>query len=125
MSTGDGRGSPAAESEVVDAVVQSGSAEIPYRRTGRGRAVLLLADASDPAVHGSVRRMAESRLVIQPRGLPEGSAWSSWLTTLVEGLGLDAPDVIVGPEARAHLDAFAASHPGWVGRISDIETIDP
>ena len=75
--------------DIVEAIVQIGAAETPYRRAGRGRATLLLLDTTQPDQERVFRRLAAAGLVIQPLVLPDTTAWPRWLRGVVDGLGLD------------------------------------
>jgi hypothetical protein len=79
----------------VEATVQTGAAVTTYRRAGRGGRVLMLA-AADSAAASLFDRLAGQCCVVKPELPAECS--KSWLSDLIEALGLDRPVVVT--EAR-------------------------
>lgn len=108
----------------IEAVVQIGSAETPYRRGGRGAAVLLLASGSATERTRVFQRLTASHLVIEPLALPAPEDWPVWLRGVVDGLGLVRPDLVVSPDLAPAADAFAAGDPERAGRVIPVEAID-
>jgi hypothetical protein len=119
---------------LVEAVVQTGTVETPYRRAGSGVTVLLLtgggwgAGAADGALF---RVLAERHRVIEPGPCPTGrvgsAEWASWLRNLLDGLGLELPRVVADPSSLVALEAFDRLHPGRLGTLfatGAYETID-
>lgn len=108
----------------IEAIVQTGETETAYRRAGRGRPVLLLMGASSPEGDEVFRRLAGTALVIEPRAVPAPDLWPDWLRGVVDGLGLDRPDLVVSPALSAAAEAFALLDPERVGRVLRTDTID-
>jgi hypothetical protein len=117
-------GSPAS-ARVVDAVVQSGGVETPYRRGGSGPAVLLLTRRSGEIRDRVFARLAGTNRVIEPLSLPPVSRWPDWLRGVVDGLGLDRPDLVVDPELESGVLELLRGDPDRYGRLVRIDTLDP
>lgn len=104
--------------ETVHAVVQVGDAVTGYVRMGRGRTVVLVRDGGGraPPSDPLVERLSELFRVIAPVGPdPDAADACGWLRGIIEGLGLDRPDLVVvggGP----WVDRFLALHRVHVGR---------
>ena len=111
--------------EPVEGLLQAGSLETPYRRMGRGRPVLLLLPGAAPAVRDGVfRGLAREGLVVEPLWLPPVETWTGWLQDLVEGLGLEHPDVMAEDTVLAALERVAREAPETLGTIRRNEIID-
>jgi hypothetical protein len=116
----------------VEAVVQVEGEEIRYRRAGRGPAVLLLRRSSPGVIStGGVssggllegdslfRELAETQRVIAPLSPPPGrrGAMERWLRGIIEGLGLQAPDLVAEASMAPLLSRFVGRSGGAVGRV--------
>lgn len=112
-------------SEVVEAIVQIADDEIPYRRAGRGGATLLLCEPGQPEREAVFQRLATLGLVVEPLALPRpGPAeWARWLRGIVDGLGLDRPDLVVSPGLAAGARRFLEEDPQSGGSVLLIEEI--
>lgn len=110
--------------DAIEAVVQVGNAETPYRRAGRGAAVLLLSGGAEAERDRVFRWLAGRQLVIEPLTRPRVEEWPTWLPGVVEGLGLERPDLIVTREEVDTVRALTAAHPGWAGGVLLIDSID-
>ena len=110
---------------LVEAIVQMGSVETAYRRAGRGRPVLLLVDLAQAARDRLFWRLAETAMVVEPALPPPPGEWPRWLRGVVDGLGLDRPDLVVVESWVPAAEAFAREDPDRAGRIVPIGTIDP
>ncbi len=120
-----GPGDHAPEPSIL-AVVQSGPWETPYRRAGRGHPVLLLLPGTSEARRTRVfASLGGSRLVIEPSRMPALPDRVGWLSQLVEGLGLDRPDVVTDTEGSFTVRDLLLQAPDTLGRHIDIETVDP
>jgi pimeloyl-ACP methyl ester carboxylesterase len=103
--------------EIVEALVQIGSVEVPYVRAGRGEATLLLGIGKlrELAVSSTFRRLAaECRVIgaVAPAGCGTG-----WLRDLIDALGLDRPMLLVHRSLADLAGRFAAEHPERVGDV--------
>lgn len=81
----------------VHAWVQVGEAVTGYVRVGRGRTVVLVrgGGSQDPPPDGLLDRLADGFRVIAPTdAAPDGADGIRWLCDLMEGLGLDRPDLV-------------------------------
>ncbi len=125
MSAGASSNPDAVMQDVVEAIVQIGEVETPYRRAGRGRATLLLLDATQPDRDRVFRRLAAEGLVIEPLVLPDATDWPRWLRGVVDGLGLDRPDLAVSAGLEAGGRSFVETDPDRAGRLLVIDGVDP
>jgi hypothetical protein len=112
-------------SRIVDAVVQSGGLETPYRRGGSGPVVLLLTLRPGESRDRVFARLAGKNRVIEPLSLPPVSRWPDWLRGVVDGLGLDRPDLVVDPELEPGILELLRGDPDRYGRLVRIDTLDP
>jgi hypothetical protein len=122
-------------SDEVEAVVQVEGEEIRYRRAGRGPAVLLL--RRNP--HGGIpsggrlegdslfRELAEGQRVIAPLSAPPGrrGAMERWLRGIIEGLGLQAPDLVAEASLAPLLTRFVGRSGGVVRRVVFLAEEEP
>jgi hypothetical protein len=103
----------------MEAVIQTTEGETPYRRAGRGPGLLLLQRAP-PARSGDALfdALAETFLVIAPLVPPPGrrGAAERWLQGLIEGLGLDTPDIVADAELAPVLSRFVRRGGELAGR---------
>lgn len=106
---------------VIEAEVQVGDRTVRYLRAGRGSAVLLLLGPSEPGNTESAAfsTLARDHRVFRPTtGIPgERSEAERWLSGLVEGLGLHAPDVVAAPELAPLLARLVRRNDGLVGQV--------
>lgn len=89
------------ETGIIEAVVQVGARETTYLRCGRGQdAVVVLADTAAERIR-LMGTAPDGCCVIAPvpDALPEAdaAALSAWLCGVVDGLGLEAPRIILSP----------------------------
>lgn len=108
----------------MEAIVQAGCVETRYRRAGRGRPILLLIDASPAERDRLFRVLAEEALVVEPVAPPPPAEWPQWLAGVVDGLGLDRPDLVVAGGWVMAAEAFLRGNPDRAGRVVAIGTID-
>lgn len=103
----------------VHALVQVGEAVTGYVRAGRGRTVVLVrgGGSQDPPPDALLDRLADAFRVIAPTDVaPDGSDGIRWLCDLMEGLGLDRPDLVfLGRPPWA--GDFLLRHAHRVGRV--------
>ena len=102
----------------VSACLCTRGVDTPYERTGRGPALLFLADSpvESSAARTLIVRLSARHRVFRPDLVP--SVWGSteapavaperWLLDLVEGLGLDRPIVVVESWAASRLRSLLA-----------------
>lgn len=119
-------------SQPLDAVLHCGGTEIPYRRRGHGPSLLVVRRASEPALDGpGEERLAAAgfRVVAPLVPLPGGpGAADRWMLDLMEGLGLEAPGLILDREAAAILRRFLRRHGERIGVVAILageETEEP
>jgi hypothetical protein len=110
---------------VVEAIVQTGEVETGYRRAGRGRPLVLLSDATPEERDRVFQRLAGTAMVVEPLLPPPPSEWPRWLRGVIDGLGLDCPDLVVVEAWVGAAEAFALGDPDRAGRVVAIGTIDP
>jgi len=102
----------------VEAVLVTGGDEIPYRRAGHGRPVLLL--TPDARLFELLARRLR---VVQPLdvpGDPASTAWHRWLQGLVDGLGLDRPALVVDPLLAGPVRRLATIDPDRFGAVVEL-----
>lgn len=98
-------------------MVTIGRLETPYRRSGAGRPILLLA-----AVPGLFEELATGFRVIEPLRVPVrpgDAAWAAWLQGVIDGLGLDRPALVVDASCADAARRLAAVDPLRVGPVLD------
>ena len=96
----------AGSTPVVEAVVQVGEVATSYLRCGRGpRRVLVALDADERL--RLLAALAVEHCVIAPlppsqaTSPPHATALAGWLRDVLDGLGLQQADVVLGPDAAA------------------------
>jgi hypothetical protein len=107
---------------VIEALLQSGDRATPYVRAGEGEVVLLVRSVPVGEIAASPLfvRLARRRRVIGAAA-PSG-ADAEWLRDLIDGLGLDRPELMGDRGLAALLVAFAQDHPervGWVTLLDE------
>jgi hypothetical protein len=102
---------------VIEAVVQVGAQETRYLRCGRGSAaVVVLAVDADQRLDLLKQHAARYRVVApvppvcptagrygpagtgHPPVVPETAAFEDWMRGVIDGLGLERPSVVLGPD---------------------------
>jgi pimeloyl-ACP methyl ester carboxylesterase len=114
-----------AHPRVIEASVQSGSEATPYVRAGEGEVVLLLraVPCAQIARSRTFLRMAGRRRVIGVTPPPGGGA--EWLRDLIDGLGLDRPELMGDRGLAALLLGFAEAYPERVSWVTLDEEEEP
>jgi pimeloyl-ACP methyl ester carboxylesterase len=104
--------------EIVEALVQIGSVEVPYVRAGRGETTLLLGIGKlrELAMSSAFQKLAADRRAIG--AVAPAGCDTRWLRNLIEGLGLDRPTLVVHRSLAELARGFAAEHPDRVGVIA-------
>ncbi|HSJ25953.1 MAG TPA: hypothetical protein VK929_14850 [Longimicrobiales bacterium] len=100
---------------VFEAVVEAAGAETRYTCRGRGAPVVVVAN-SEPD-RRRLREMVESgRRILEPEpplqdgdGPAHGEQLGRWLLGFVEGLGLQAPHIVLSAEFGTSCDAIVAA----------------
>lgn len=116
---------PSVHREIIEAIVQTGGSETPYRRAGRGHPTLLLCGRQWPDREAVFLRLASAGMVVEPLALPPLPEWPQWLRSVVDGLGLDRPDLAVSADVLEGARSFVREDPYRVGALVPVETIDP
>lgn len=93
--------------------VRAGGATTRYRRTGRGRPVLLLCDPADERFEALVERLARGRCVIAPQE-PQDGLRVERLAGFLDGLGIASAAVIGVGRGAGPAAAFARLRPDRV-----------
>lgn len=106
----------------IEAVVHAGGAATPYVRAGEGEVVVLLRAVPCAVIAGSpfFLRMAARRRVIGVTAPPGADV--RWLRDLIEGLGLDRPELMGERRLARLLLEFAEAHPeraSWVTLLDE------
>jgi pimeloyl-ACP methyl ester carboxylesterase len=110
---------------MIEAVVQTGRVETPYRRAGVGEPVLILAGlAEGEAGEWLFGQLAQRFRTIAPV-LPAEVELEAWLRGLIDGLGLDQPALVASTAIGAGLLRFVALDPGRAGRLALFQTPPP
>lgn len=112
----------------AEAILQTGSTEIRYRRAGRGSPVILLSREGVDAGLGAelFSWLAAGFRVIAPelpgmRSDPR-PVMRSWLRDLIDGLGLASPGIVADESAGVGALEFALLHPE---RTRGLVTVHP
>jgi hypothetical protein len=106
---------------VIEAVVQSGPEETRYVRAGQGATVVLLGQqpCDEIARSSTFLALAEKRRVFA--AAPPAGVGHGWLRGLIDGLGLERPEVIAERSLAGLLAGFAEAHPDRVSSVSLLE----
>src|SRR5688572_25453689 len=96
---------------VIEAVLQVGTEVTRYVRAGEGETVLLVSDrpCEEVALSPTFLEMAERRRVIA--ATPPAGSDIEWLRDLIDGLGLESPELIGDRNVAPLLVRFAETHP--------------
>ena len=107
--------------EPARAVVWAGGVRTEYLRAGSGAVVLLLVGEHDgPAALELIEMISSAFLVIAP-GVPSGVAFASWLSNVMDGLGIASACVVAETTFFDEAERFAASAEGRVHRVALLE----
>ena len=103
------------------AVVWAGGVRTEYVRAGGGAVVLLLMGEHDgPGALALIDLIASAFLVIAP-SVPRGVAFASWLSNVMDGLGIASACIVAETTFFAEAERFAASAEGRVRRVALLE----
>jgi len=103
------------------AVVWAGGARTEYLRAGSGTVVLLLVGEYDgPGALELIELISSAFLVIAP-SVPRGVAFASWLSNVMDGLGIASACVVAETTFFADAERFAAAAEGRVRRVALLE----
>jgi len=103
------------------AVVWAGGVRTEYLRAGGGAAVLLLVGEYDgPGAMELIELLSSAFLVIAP-SVPRGVAFASWLSNVMDGLGIASACVVAETTFFADAERFAAAAEGRVRRVALLE----
>jgi hypothetical protein len=95
-------------------VVWAGGARTDYLRAGSGAVVLLLVGEYDgPGAMELIDLLSSAFLVIAP-SVPRGVAFASWLSNVMDGLGIASARVVAETTFFAEAERFAAGAEGRV-----------
>jgi pimeloyl-ACP methyl ester carboxylesterase len=109
---------------MIEAVVQTGSFETPYRRDGSGAPILLLGEdengTDEQALFAALAVSFRVLAPLMPRGAyaARGGLPDAWLRGLIDGLGIERPAVVGGPSHGLWLLRYAEADPDRVGRLA-------
>ena len=102
-------------------VVWADGARTEYLRAGSGAVVLLLTGEYDgPGVLELIELLSSAFLVIAP-SVPRGVAFASWLSNVMDGLGIASACVVAETTFFAEAERFAAGAEGRVHRVALLE----
>jgi hypothetical protein len=103
------------------AVVWAGGVRTEYLRTGGGAVVVLLMGEYDgPGAMELIELLASAFLVIAP-SVPRGVAFASWLSDVMDGLGIASACIVAETTFLADAERFAAAAEGRVHRVALLE----
>ena len=103
------------------AVVWAGGVRTEYLRAGGGAAVLLLVGEYDgPGAMELIELLSSAFLVIAP-SVPRGVEFASWLSNVMDGLGIASASVVAETTFFAEAERFAAGAEGRVHRVALLE----
>jgi len=107
---------------VARAVVWAGGVRTEYLRAGSGAVVLVLVDEHDgPGAMEIIELLSSAFLVIAP-SVPGDVAFPSWLSNVMDGLGIASACVVAETTFFAEAERFAAVAEGRVHRVALLET---
>lgn len=110
------------------AAVRAGANVTEYTRAGAGRPVLLLLrrEGSDPAYPTEIMTAISSQFrVVAPERIPDGSEFGNWLSSFLDGLGLDAISIVTEDEFGVPVFGFALLEPARVHRVVVLSKTSP
>jgi hypothetical protein len=103
------------------AVVWAGGVRTEYLRAGSGAVVLVLVDEHDgPGAMEIIELLSSAFLVIAP-SVPRDVAFPSWLSNVMDGLGIASACVVAETTFFAEAERFAAEAEGRVHRVALLE----
>jgi hypothetical protein len=103
------------------AVVWAGGVRTEYLRAGSGAVVLLLVgDHDGPGATEIIELLSSAFLVIAP-SVPRGVPFASWLSNVMDGLGIARACVVAERTFFAEAERFAAGAEGRVHRVALLE----
>jgi hypothetical protein len=103
------------------AVVWAGGVRTEYLRAGSGAVVLLLVSEYDgPGALEIIELLSSALLVIAP-SVPRGVPFASWLSNVMDGLGIASACVVAERAFFAEAERFAAGAEGRVHRVESLE----
>jgi len=103
------------------AVVWAGGVRTEYLRAGSGAALLLLVSEYDgPGALELIELISSAFLVIAP-SVPRGVVFASWLSNVMDGLGIASACVVAETTFFAEAERFAAAAEGRVHRVALLE----
>jgi pimeloyl-ACP methyl ester carboxylesterase len=126
-------GAVAGRGAVSHAVVCVGDVETAYRRAGSGEPVVVLGlGAGDDAwlLEELAPLVTRARLIVPdrttiaalaPECVASESAFASWLSGFLQGLGLDRPHVVAPARFGPELERYARTRPDELGRVAVID----
>ena len=104
------------------AVVWAGGVRTEYLRAGSGAVVVLLVGEHDgPGAMEIIELLSSAFLVIAP-SVPRGVPFASWLSNVMDGLGIASACVVAETTFFAEAERFAAGAEGRVHRVALLET---
>jgi len=107
------------------AVVWAGGMRTEYLRAGSGTVVLLLVGEYDgPGAMEIIEQLSSAFLVIAP-SVPRGVPFASWLSNVMDGLGIASACVVAETTFFAEAERFAAGAEGRVHRVASLEGTPP
>ncbi|MFL5619273.1 MAG: hypothetical protein ACJ79A_12880 [Gemmatimonadaceae bacterium] len=107
--------------ESARAVVWAGGVRTEYLRAGSGAVVvLLLGEYDGPRAMELIELISSAFLVIAP-SVPRGVAFASWLSDLMDGLGIASACIVAATTFFAEAERFAAAEEGRVHRVASLE----
>ena len=99
------------------AVVWAGEVRTEYLRAGSGAVVLLLMGEYDgPGAMELIELLSSAFLAIAP-SVPRGAAFASWLSNVMDGLGIASAQIMAETTFFAEAEQFAAGAEGRVQRV--------
>jgi hypothetical protein len=102
-------------------VVWADGARTEYLRAGSGAVVLLLMGEYDgPGAIELIALLSSAFLVIAP-SVPRGVAFASWLSNVMDGLGIASACVVAETTFFAEAERYAAEVEGRVHRVQLLE----
>lgn len=110
------------------AAVRAGANVTEYTRAGAGRPVLLLLQrlGQDPAYPAEIlTAIANQFRVISPERIPSGTEFGEWLSTFLDGLGLEAISIVTEDEFGVPVFGFALLEPARVHRVVVLSRTSP